>query len=227
MTQLNIIFGATEKAQIGVMTLDAALQENHRRSAIVTENEVEDGTTISDHIKLNPETLSLDGIISATPVSLVTSVIGTGISAGIQAAANALGGGVLGNIGGSLVGAGAGSIAGLVTGSPRDPADAFKYLEELFVNRETFEVITALKKYENVVIESLDVPRNVTIGNSLRFTINFKQIRIVKSQLVQIPVFETLAPGASSKADVGKQSSKAASSANEEKGSFLFEKIFG
>ena len=116
--------------------------------------------------------------------------------------------GGFGTIAAQAAGLGLGSLAGLITGSPRDPADTFKYLEELFNDRQKFTVITKLKRYDDMVIENLDVPRNSTVGGSLEFTISMKRIKIVKSALVIVPAFSTRAAGAGSKNKLGKQATK-------------------
>lgn len=56
-------------AQIGELKLDASVQEDHTASARITTNPVEDGSVVADHVVLEPETLSIDGIITDDPIT--------------------------------------------------------------------------------------------------------------------------------------------------------------
>jgi len=76
MSLLKSVFKIPTKAQIGFLKLDASLKESHNRTARVTENEIEDGSVISDHVKLDPKTLTMEGVISDTPIS----ILGLGVS---------------------------------------------------------------------------------------------------------------------------------------------------
>ncbi len=219
MALLDIIFGGPEKAQIGVMELDASVRETHEVVTTVSENEIEDGSNVADHVRLQPRGLSIDGYISDAPITLLGSVIGLGVGLVTGAV-----GGALGGIAGAIAGTAVASLAGLITGSPRDPKDSFKYLEELAIKREPFTVITSLKRYENVVITNLSIPRSARVGKSLQFTCQFKQITIVKSASIKIPAI-TVAPdttaGAQSNSKLGKQGSKEASGSTGSKASLL------
>lgn len=207
MSLLSLIFRQPTKAQVGVLLLDASLNESHSRSATVTDHEIEDGTNISDHIRLNPDKLIIQGLISDVPLSTIGLIFGTGISALTGGVKELIPGG-FGTAAAQAAGLGLGSLAGLITGTPRDPSDAFKYLEELFNDRQKFTVVTKLKRYDSMVIENLDVPRNSTVGGGLEFTIAMKKIKIVKSATVLVPAFSTRAAGASSKNKSGKQATK-------------------
>lgn len=50
--------------QIGPVTVDASLSEEHRFPATLTENPVEDGTVFTDHVVLQPTVLELECRIS-------------------------------------------------------------------------------------------------------------------------------------------------------------------
>lgn len=222
MALLSLIFRKPQKAQIGVMQLDASLNETHSRVATVTNNPIEDGSLISDHITLEPIKLVLQGVVSDTPLNLQQSVIGAGAGAVTDVTSNFIGG-----LGATALSLGAGSVAGLVSNRTTFTAidsngneietnsssnnDAFKYLEELYFNRTPFTVVTKLKKYESMVITSLDVPRNAQTAGGLQFTVNLQQVKIVKSATVKVPEFQ-LASNArasgQSTARLGKQATK-------------------
>jgi hypothetical protein len=211
MGLLSVIFNQPTLAQIGVLTLDASINETHKRSSIVTENEIEDGTSVQDHIKLNPISFNIEGIISSNPVNLTETLSGTVTTTAAGVIQDIIPKSTFGGLVSKSVGTGLGSLAGLVTGTPKDPRVAFQYLEELWFKRETFTVITALKRYEDMAIETLDVPRNASIGESLKFTISCKQIRKVQSVIVKVPAFKLgadVGKSGSSNVEKGKQSTE-------------------
>ena len=48
-------------------------------------------------------------------------------------------------------------------------------------------ISTSLRQYDNMELESLEVPRSSAIGDVVHFTADFKQITTVESQTVTIP----------------------------------------
>ena len=239
MALLSLLFGGPKKAQIGVMRLDASVSETHDRTAVVTQNEVEDGTNVADHIKLQPIGLTIEGLISDVPLSLFGSALGLAGGFATSQVQNAFGGG--GSVGGALAAQaaalGIGSVAGLVlertnTDKVRNPQDAFRYLEELWENRLPFEVITVSRTYQNMVISNLSIPKNAQIGKGLRFTVTMEQVRIVSSTVVQVPFFlAPNVPGASTSAKTGKQSAKEAKPSTQARSTTIlrdgFQRLFG
>ena len=59
---------------------------------------------------------------------------------------------------------------------------ALELLLEIREKREPVTVETTIRKYENMVLESLSVPVNVRTGDSLQFTATFRRIRIVSTE---------------------------------------------
>lgn len=57
------------KAQIGSLELDATLSEQHQGDVDVTDHPVERGANISDHARSKPEVVTLEGLITNTPIS--------------------------------------------------------------------------------------------------------------------------------------------------------------
>jgi hypothetical protein len=64
------VFRKNKDFSIESIVLDVLISESHDRSANVTENPVEDGTVFNDHIANNPVTLSIEGFITNTSISL-------------------------------------------------------------------------------------------------------------------------------------------------------------
>jgi len=86
-------------------------------------------------------------------------------------------------------------------------------LNELIDNKELVVVVTGLKVYENMHIQSFNVSRNKQNGGSLSISMSFQQLTTVKSQAVAIPISqistvdEKTNKQAQSDADVGKATS--------------------
>lgn len=74
MSVVNFLFGNRQASGFvlqGVIELqaDLTISEGHQRRADVTSNPVESGSTIQDHVILQPETLSLEGFVSDSPAA--------------------------------------------------------------------------------------------------------------------------------------------------------------
>lgn len=84
MTLTNLIFGTRSDvaAKIGRFEMDVTIDEFHEKSARVTENPIEDGSLINDHVILEPERVSINGFITDAPlvpiVGLIDSITGGG-----------------------------------------------------------------------------------------------------------------------------------------------------
>lgn len=62
--------GAAAKEQTLVLVLDALIRETPKYSAEMTKSPIEGGSAINDHVVLNPETLTIEGIITNTPAKI-------------------------------------------------------------------------------------------------------------------------------------------------------------
>lgn len=209
MSLLKSVFKIPTKAQIGFLKLDASFKETHNRTAKVSDNEVEDGSVISDHVKLDPKSLSMEALISDTPIS----ILGLGVSTDdFLGAANEFADGDKS------------AFEGLVKNSRRTPSEAWKYLNDIMEKRTPFSIVTSLQRYENMILTSLSAPRSAANGKDLMFNAELRQIQIVASSVVKIPAFKVkgdAANSASSKGKLGKQSTKSASGIQDDNSSFL------
>lgn len=138
----------------GGIVVDAAISEEHTTSCDLTKNPVEEGAKITDHVQLEPAKLTIDGVISDSP-------LGAPFVQNFQNAKAA--------------------VLSKLTGESRS-IDAYQKLLELQKSREPFTVTTGLKKYNNMIMTSLSVPRTVSTSNSIHFKATMEEIRIVKSK---------------------------------------------
>ena len=74
INEQNITLGQQKFGQlvidgIGVVAIDVRLSESHDFESTVTSFPVEDGSVISDHILVTPFTVSVEGLVSNSPLS--------------------------------------------------------------------------------------------------------------------------------------------------------------
>jgi hypothetical protein len=65
---VSIVF-STQAGDLDVIQLDASLSESHTSDAEVTENPVETGADIADHMRVKPKQLRIDGLVTDFPLS--------------------------------------------------------------------------------------------------------------------------------------------------------------
>jgi hypothetical protein len=70
---LSLLFGKkSQKGKVGSVELDVTIREEHRYSSRVTNYPVEDGSNLSDHIINDPPIVTLEGIVTDTPLAILT-----------------------------------------------------------------------------------------------------------------------------------------------------------
>ena len=132
------------------LDLDVTQDEIHEWNNEVTQYPVEIGSPISDHIQLNPDNLTISGLITNSAI-------------------------------------GESALSELAGGDDRIQT-AFDVLLELRNNRQLVTVYTKHKIYTDMAIKSINLPRDASIGDSLKFKIEFINIRLVETQTVEVPV---------------------------------------
>jgi hypothetical protein len=194
MPEINLLISPT-LTTIDALTLDASISEQHTSEVEVTEHPVEAGANIADHARVKPAVLTIEGLVSDTPInrSQVRRIVE---SLGVSFE--------------SL------SLEDVLAGQPGYAQQAFGVLETMRDTAKLVQIVTGLKTYEDMILTSLSVPRNAQSGDALRFTATFKHVRLVTNQTTTATVTKT--PGGKKKASAGKQaSSEAADSASKRK----------
>jgi hypothetical protein len=151
------IFYPDAKARLGELVVDAFILETHSFSSEITEHPIESGSSIVDHVHNKPVSLSIDGIISNTPMSLV------GLTA-FDSAARYFSG-----------------------ESNDFATMAFEKIEDIFAKRMPITIATSLKTYHKMVLETLSIERGVGAHESLHFTCTAKQIRFAHQEQIKVP----------------------------------------
>jgi hypothetical protein len=181
MAEMTLLFRATP-AQIGSLVLDASVTENHQAEVEVTEHPVEAGANIADHTRAKPETLTIEGIVSNTPLNRTqTRRLVESMGVVIESS----------------------SVEDSVFGQPGHAEAAYATLRGLKDAGQLLTVVTGLRVYEDMVMTSLVIPRDARTGEALRFTASFKQVRLVKNKTTTQVVAKE--PKAKGKVKTGKQ----------------------
>ncbi len=157
---LSYLSGEDAEA-LELLKIDATRAEEHSFKAKATQHEVEDGANISDHVIKAGRTVTLDGVISDDPISILAAAVGN--IAGIT-------GSLVEGIGGAVA-TGAVSKLGseLMANGSKPSKDAIDILEYIYEESIPLMITTSIKTYTNMIMESLTIPRSSKTANSLEF----------------------------------------------------------
>jgi hypothetical protein len=182
-----------------ILELDCSVKETHSRESPATKFPVEDGTSISDDIILQPISLEIEGIISDTPLNLGQALL-TSVATSVLPSV------------GVIAGAGGLALFNALQGSDSPSVAAFIQILKLQETKQPFDVITTLNRYTNMWIESISVPRDKDTARVIHFTMKLTQLIVVSPQTVNIAKFNN-ADLSASELNAGKQESGAISAA--------------
>lgn len=163
-----------------LVQLDALESESADHDVEVTDHPVEVGADVSDHARVKPIMLSVQGIISNTPVNRTQQrrVIQTqGFT--IQSTA----------------------VNGAPAGATGYAEAALERLTTLKEARQLVSVVTPSRVYKDMLLTSMKVPRDAKTGDAVRVALTFKEIRFAEVQRLSRKVAE---PKGNKKANVGK-----------------------
>lgn len=200
-----------------VLRIDATVSQSHKRSATITQYPVEDGADITDHVHLEPRQLSVSGIISGDPLELYDGITSTALSL------------IPSNVVRSI-GQATASAAEYFTkkGTGRDSREkkAYQYLEELMERKLPFNFVTSLKLYQNMVITSLTVDKSIDSGNSLPFSCEMQEIRIVEGGKFVQGLQDTLNGATGETQDQGKKTATETETDNRSVAAAIYDTFF-
>ena len=218
--RVALLYLSSEEDQsqaLELLKIDATRAEEHTFKAKATQHEVEDGANISDHVIKTGRVVVIDGVISDDPITLTEAAIGN--LAGIT-------GNLVGGLGGAVAtGAVAKLGSELISNGSKPSKDAIDIFEIIYEGSIPVMITTSIKTYTNMIMESLSIPRNSRNANSLEFKATFKEIRIVESEVVDIPPSATTVQGAIEEQKGGKKPSVEPDAQTAASGSTLLFKI--
>lgn len=202
---------------------DLTDEEQHSGSADVTKFPVEDGPSITDHVRPEQTPLTLRCTISNTPLVPSGNQPGTGPGAfsdkGLFDSTVTLDISPYQPPLGAAIAQGAlnpvGSIISLVSGlgAPTSvdmqvmmfddefdaPTDTLNVLEEIRLASELLTVTTSINIYENMVIGKYALVKNAGTGTGAELEITFEPLLIVSSKSVPAPNMKVVAQNAKTK----------------------------
>ncbi len=156
------------------VTFDASVRESYESSGEATEHAVERGAAVSDHVKPNADSLTVEGVVTNTPI----------LAPGNQAD------GVTGDVRGLSIAAGNRTVTANVLqfSSTFDRVRTVDALLRTLREAGTLvKVYTGLRVLEDVLIVRYTPERSAENGNALHFTLDLKRLRIATTQRVAAP----------------------------------------
>ena len=170
---VNILFGR-KAGKIGELQLDAVLSEQHEYENEVSQFPLEEGADITDHVKLYPETIIIDGFITNSPIRVLYEDVSEVIKrkpgeaeVRRETRTNAINNVEL-----------AQDILLKISG---------RQIQGNNTTPEIVDIVTGLRVYTGMVMTSLSIPRNARTGQAIQFTARFTRIVTVQSETIAIP----------------------------------------
>ena len=146
------------------ITLDALISQSPQYSSEVTEHPVEKGADITDHVRPKSLNLSIEGMISETPIENIQSRI-------LQAKA-------------AIDNFALGKLSPSPPTDPRGPVRiAYEQLLAIRAEGKVISIVSRLAKYENLVLQELKFVVDASTGDSLLFQASLKEIVTVESSV--------------------------------------------
>jgi len=189
-----------------VLTLDATIETNHNFVARTSEHPIEGGENVVDHVDLRPASITVRGVMSKEPLTIVSALIGNFAGASsIATEGRGLGLGIAGNVAQSQLG---GYLQESIYGDRAK--DSLETLLTMYAEKRLIDVVTKLRVYQDMIIESISIPSNITHGDAIEFTANMRAVQIVESETATISekISATNTPTPADKADKGRQAAK-------------------
>jgi hypothetical protein len=206
-----------------ILLVDATIKITPEYESEPTELPVESGIDVTDHIRVKPIRITVQGIISETPINLRSQL------AGLTTAAGSLAGGLIGGFGPSVGAVVGGQLGGAILsqgdGNANPAIVGRQILEKMILNRGIFTLVDKYKKYNNMVMTSLTFPKDANTGHKLDFSFSARQIILVTAKETKIT---KIASGAASTvANTSKRGAQTGATDTTGNGSVLFKALKG
>jgi hypothetical protein len=146
--------------------------EKHTDAAEITSHPVEDGSLMTDHIRKLPVTLEITGLVTNTPITYLASAFAKPSTFGSEA---------------------------FIPSTPSSDRvdDAYALMQLMMENGVTMDVVTSLRTYSSMAIESLSVTREASTGQALDCVIALREVQKAKALSIDLPIPENPANNAS------------------------------
>ncbi|NJR73233.1 MAG: hypothetical protein HC773_05175 [Scytonema sp. CRU_2_7] len=166
----SILFGRVG-GKIGALQLDATLSEDHAYQNEVSQFPVENGDTIVDNIRKLPEQITINGLVTNSPVNVTFTDI-TNIVDGVSNKQESR------------------TIERDDTPTRVETAQNIllrisgRVIHGNQVQPEIVDIVTGLRVYKNMAMTSLKINRTGATGQALNFTADFLQVKSVIVKLI-------------------------------------------
>jgi len=163
-----------EGGQPQTIDFDAVVDEGYDNAAKATEHAVESGSAITDHVRAENPTVTLEAIVTNAPVVVPTYGM-DGANGSVQAQ--------------SIQPNGQSASVNVLTFSQEfDRVRAIDtVLQELISAGQVLTVRTSMRTIEDCVLEHVRAKRSSEFSNAVSLTLTLRKIRIASSRTVQVP----------------------------------------
>lgn len=155
------------------LSFDCVEREGYESTAEATEHAVDSGVVIADHLKRNPDTITLDAMVSNSPLVLPRSHT-DGVTGSVQPTTLTVGGREL-------------KASVLTWSGPFNRVRAVDEVLQALVGTAVLRYTGTLRTVEDLVLTRYRVERDVASGDALPVTIELRRIRRATVQRVPVP----------------------------------------
>ena len=155
------------------IALDVIEREGYEATAETTDHAVDSGVVVSDHVKRNPDTISLEGMVTNTPIVLPSSHMG-GVTASVQPTTLSVGGREL-------------KASVLTFSGPFDRVRAVDEALLALVGGPIVRYTGTLRTVDDMIVTRYRVDREAATGTSLPVTIELRKVRRAEVRRVPVP----------------------------------------
>ena len=182
MTLPASLFYRADGYTVGSIKFDLLISENHSIEAQVSEHPIENGATVSDHVRVLPRKGSIVGLVTNHPLTpsptplpseFVEKVSRIGHPGWLQSLANQY------TTDAALTPKDFEAIPRLTPGESNRARNTWELFKLLVARREPVTIMTGVEKYADVIVTKVGTSREAGTGDSLRFSVDFQEIKFV------------------------------------------------
>lgn len=166
----KVAFSWTElDGRVGTLDVDAVLREGNTEVSEITENPVELSADVTDHIRDKSDTLTIEFVITNTPVE-IPQTNAEGVSGAFQKNSNS------------------GGVTLQFSGEFNRVVSVRETLSRVRRQGLKWQVFSAVKTYSDFLLEQIQFSRDQNTGDAVSFVLQLKRVRFVSTRVVSVPV---------------------------------------
>lgn len=165
---------STTSGAVEAIELDAEVRSTWEGTAEIAEHAVEQGSHIADHVRPNNATITVEGMITNTPIVLPGTQM-MGVSGAVSSTEVEIGGRRI-------------ALNVLQFDATVDRIRLCdQVLDELRTSAQLLHVTNGIRELENVVLTRYTLNWSAEVGEALDFTLELKRMRLVSTSRVTAP----------------------------------------